>query len=463
MNVTAADPPPEEPLIVSVSGLRGIVGKTLTPDVAVRYARAFAATLPPGPVAIGRDGRASGPAFARAIAEALAALGRDVFDLGPAATPTVGIAVRELAAAGGIQISASHNPAAYNGLKLFSHEGRVIPAAAGRDVLARFETADDASPAPVDVRGTVRPFDASPAHVRLVAGIVDVAAIRRHRPKVWLDSGHGAGSCVARPLFEHLGCDVVIEGGVPDGLFEHQPEPTAENLAGMLPRIGQQRADVGFFQDPDADRLAIATADGRYIGEEATLALCVDHVLAKTPGTVVVNCSTSGMTAALAARRGVPCVVSAVGEANVVDRMLEVGAVIGGEGNGGVIDPRVVLVRDSFVAMALVLDRMCAGDRLTSLESLAAALPRLVMKKTKLAVSPGLRGPALAAAFDRLANAFPEATADRLDGLRVSWPGGWLLVRASNTEPIVRIVAEADDERAVDAAIARAGTAMAAC
>ena len=213
---------------------------------------------------------------------------------------------------------------------------------------------------------------------------------------------------------------------MPDGLFEHEPEPTAENLAGMLPRIGQQHADVGFFQDPDADRLAIATADGRYIGEEATLALCVDHVLAKTPGTVVVNCSTSGMTAALAARRGVPCVVSAVGEANVVDRMLEVAAVIGGEGNGGVIDPRVVLVRDSFVAMALVLDRMCAGDRLTSLESLAAALPQYVMKKTKLAVSQGLRGPALAAAFDRVASAFPEATADRLDGLRLSWPGGWL-------------------------------------
>jgi phosphomannomutase len=462
MNVTAADPSSEEPLIVSVSGLRGIVGKTLTPDVAVRYVRAFAATLPPGPIVIGRDGRASGPTFAQAIAEALAALGRDVFDLGPAATPTVGVAVRELAAAGGIQISASHNPAAYNGLKLFSREGRVIPAAAGREVLARFEKATDtASLPPHTGRGTVRSFDAAPAHVKLVAGIVDVAAIRRQRPKVWLDSGHGAGSCVARPLFEHLGCELVIEGAEPDGLFEHEPEPTAENLAGMLPRIRQQHADIGFFQDPDADRLAIATAEGRYIGEEATLALCVDHVLAKTPGTVVVNCSTSGMTAALAARRGLPCVVSAVGEANVVDRMLEVGAVIGGEGNGGVIDPRVVLVRDSFVAMALVLDRMCAGARMASVESLAAALPTLVMRKTKLAVSPGLRGPALAAALERVAAAFPAARADRLDGLRLDWPGGWLLVRASNTEPIVRIVAEAETEAAVDAAVGRAATAVA--
>jgi phosphomannomutase len=265
---------------------------------------------------------------------------------------------------------------------------------------------------------------------------------------------------VARPLLAHLGCDVVIEGGDPDGLFAHPPEPTAENLAGLLPRIAAAGADVGFFQDPDADRLAIATAAGRYIGEEATLALAVEGVLAKTPGPVVVNCSTSGMTALIAARHGVPCHVSAVGEANVVDRMLATGAVIGGEGNGGVIDPRVVLVRDSFVAMALLLDRMCAGATLTTVEDLARALPHLVMKKTKLDLAPGLRGPALAAGLDRIAAAFPAARADRLDGLRLDWPGGWLLVRSSNTEPIVRLVAEAATEAAVDEALARAGAAL---
>lgn len=462
MNVTAATPSSVEPLIVSVSGLRGIVGETLTPEVATRYARAFVHTLPPGPVVIGRDGRPSGPSLAAAIAESIVALGRDVIDLGTAATPTVGIAVRTLSAAGGIQISASHNPARYNGMKLFSAAGRVIPAAAGRDVLARFESpASGAEPSAAGPRGSLRAYDAAADHVRLVAAVVDVAAIRRHRPRVWLDSGHGAGSCVGRPLLEHLGCDLVLEGAEPDGQFEHEPEPTAENLAGLLPRISQQHADVGFFQDPDADRLAIATAAGRYIGEEATLALCVEGVLTKHPGPVVINCSTSGMTQAIAARHGVPCHVSAVGEANVVDRMLATGAVIGGEGNGGVIDPRVVLVRDSFVAMALVLERMCAGERLASLESLAAALPSFVMKKTKVGVSAGLRGPALALALDRVAAAFPESRADRLDGLRVDWPGGWLLVRASNTEPIVRIVAEAATEAAVDAAIARAATAIA--
>ena len=450
----------DEPLIVSVSGLRGVVGGTLTPEVAVRYIQAFVATLPPGPIVVGRDGRQSGPMLAAAIADHITSLGRDVIDCGAAATPTIGIVVRERAAAGGVQISASHNPARYNGLKLFSAAGRVLTADAGRVVLAGYESlppgvsaASSAAP-----RGRVVEHDGSPAHVALVAACVDVEAIRRRRPKVWLDSGHGAGSRAARPLLEHLGCEVVIEGGTPDGLFEHEPEPTAENLAGLLPKIAACGAVVGFFQDPDADRLAIATAEGRSIGEEATLALAVEAVLAKHPGPVVVNCSTSGMTAAIAQRFGVRCHVSKVGEANVVDEMLARGAVLGGEGNGGVIDPRVVLVRDSFIAMALVLERLAVEA--TTVERLAAALPRMVMKKTKIDLSPELRGAGLVAGLSRIEAAFPEAASSRLDVLRLDWPGGWLLVRASNTEPIVRIVAEAADNAAVEAAIARAASAL---
>ena len=449
-------------LIVSVSGLRGIVGESLTTEVAVRYAAAFAETLPPGPIVIGRDGRASGPLLLGAIRDYLTGVGRDVIDCGVAATPTIGIVVRETTAAGGIQISASHNPAAYNGMKLFSRAGRVLSAAAGKKVLAGFESqgGHEATQPLARAEGTVRAFDGTAAHVKLVADTIDVASIRRRRPRVWLDSGHGAGSRVARPLLEHLGCDVVIEGGEPDGHFEHLPEPTAENLAAWLPRIRQQHADVGFFQDPDADRLAIATADGRYIGEEATLALAVEAVLAKRPGPIVVNCSTSGMAAAIAARHGVACHVSAVGEANVVEKMIATGAVLGGEGNGGVIDPRVVFVRDSFVAMALVLERMCAGDAITSIDALARALPQFVMKKTKVDLSPEIRGPALVAALARIEQAFPDAKPDRLDGLRLDWPGGWLLVRASNTEPIVRLVAEDRDAARVDEALARAAAAL---
>jgi phosphomannomutase len=473
--VDTSNEPTRDILIVSVSGLRGIVGGSLTPEVAVRYVAAFAATLPPGPIVMGRDGRTSGPLLAAAITEHLTRAGRDVIDCGIAATPTVGIVVRQERAAGGIQISASHNPAPYNGLKLFSAAGRVLPAAAGAVVLERFRAqafqADTARRDSAQV-GTVRQVDGGPAHIALVAKTVDVEAIRRCRPRVWLDSGHGAGSRVARPLLEHLGCEVVIDGGEPDGRFEHTPEPTADNLADMLPRIAAARGHVGFFQDPDADRLAIATAEGRYIGEEATLALAVEAVLAKaspakSSGPIVVNCSTSQMAAVIAARHGAACHVSAVGEANVVDAMLNAGAILGGEGNGGVIDPRVVLVRDSFVAMALVLERMCTagggGHRdgsITSIESLAQALPQMVMKKTKIDLSPHLQGPALETALERIERAFPTARASRLDGLRLDWEGGWLLVRSSNTEPIVRIVAEAADATAVDEALQRATSAL---
>lgn len=463
---------PAEPLIVSVSGLRGVVGLTLTPDVAARYAAAFAATLPPGPIVLGRDGRESGPMLAAAITAHLAMAGRDIIDCGVCATPTIGIAVRVHGAAGGIQISASHNPARYNGMKLFGAAGRVLTAAAGRRVLAEYEQrVSDAMAMPSRGHaGAVTAADPTAEHVRLVTALVDVAAIRRHRPRVWIDCGHGAGSRVAMPLLEALGCDVIAEGIQQDGQFEHEPEPTAENLAGLLPRIAAAGADVGFFLDPDADRLAIADATGRYLGEEATVALCVEGVLARTPGPVAVNCSTSGMTAAIAARRGVPCHVSAVGEANVVDAMLTARAVLGGEGNGGVIDPRVVLVRDAAVAMALVLDCMAAGPRLISVAKLAAALPTFVMKKTKIEISPTTRGPGLVAALDCMEAAFPDAKPSRLDGLRLDWPGGWLLVRASNTEPIVRLVAEqavghegeAAARAALDEALARAATALSA-
>jgi len=471
--------PAAEPLIVSVSGLRGVVGESLTPEVAARYAAAFAATLPPGPIVVGRDGRESGPLLAAAITARLAMAGRDVLDCGVAATPTVGIAVREQTAAGGIQISASHNPARYNGMKLFAAAGRVLTADAGRGVLEAFRQLEPREPSggmgpsmadhPSASRsGSITSIDATAAHVALVTRLVDRAAIRGHRPRVWLDCGHGAGSRVALPLLEELGCEVVAEGTESDGRFEHEPEPTADNLAGLLPRVPAAGADIGFFQDPDADRLAIADASGRYLGEEATLALCVEAVLAKTPGPVVVNCSTSGMTAAIAARHGVACHVSAVGEANVVDAMLASGAVLGGEGNGGVIDPRVVLVRDSAVAMALVLERMCRGERLVPVADLATGLPQFVMKKTKVGLSPATRGPGLAAGLERIAAAFPEARASRLDGLRLDWPGGWLLVRASNTEPIVRLVGEeavgsggeAAAATALGAALARAATAL---
>jgi phosphomannomutase len=447
-------------LIISVSGLRGVVGDTLTPQVAFRYASAFAETLPAGPVLVSRDGRANGPQLLPAVIAGLSQQGqRPVLDAGVSATPTTGVLVRHHQCAGGIQISASHNPEQYNGLKLFSGEGRIVPAVVGERVLARYRKLEnDGSALDEKAAATHSELlsDTTNAHLALIERIIDVERIRKRHFRVLLDANHGSGSVLGRPLLEHLGCEVTLLGSTPDGLFAHEPEPTAENLAGVLKDVIRARADVGFCQDPDADRLAIIDERGQYIGEEYTLAICVDHVLRKTPGPVVTNCSTSRMSEDLAHKYGVPFFRSAVGEANVVDMMIRESAIIGGEGNGGVIDPRVVFVRESFAGMALVLDAM--AERNVAVSALAAEMPRYEIYKTKVAVSREK----IAAALNALEREFADATPDRLDGMRLDWAGAdgrgkWLLVRASNTEPIIRIIAEspaaAESRRLCDAAI----------
>jgi phosphomannomutase len=433
-------------LIISVSGLRGVVGESLTAEIAARYAEAFIAELPPGPLVVGRDGRASGAMFAEAIGGVLARAGRQMLDAGVAATPTIGVLVRDLRAVGGVQISASHNPKEYNGLKLFSAAGRVIPAAQGQGVLDRFRNQQKSSPLPVTSPAVASDYapqaisDCVSAHLELIEATCNVERIRSRRFRVLLDANHGAGGALGQALLEHLGCQPTILGATPDGAFAHPPEPTEANLAMVLAEVVNARAAVGFCQDPDADRLAIVDERGRYLGEEKTLALCVEHVLVSgRRGPVVTNCSTSRMSEDLAVKHGAPFYRSKVGEANVVDLMLEHDAVIGGEGNGGVIDPRVGLVRDSFVGMALVLDAMAARE--ASASALADGLPSYAIHKSTIAVASGEMPAALDALQRELGR---DAAADRLDGLRLDWPDrAWLLVRPSNTEPIVRAIAEA--------------------
>lgn len=423
--------------IISVSGLRGVVGESLTPPVALRYVAAFAELAPPGAIVVSYDGRTTGPLFADVLRGGLAAMGRDIIDAGIAATPTTGVLVRDLRAAGGIQISASHNPPEYNGLKLFSAAGRVLPAATGAEVMARYRGGEPRWSTYRDVGRRLDCPDPTRRHLELVLATVDVERIRRRRLKVLVDSNHGSGSVLGRRLLEVLGCQTSIVGSEPDGAFEHPPEPTAENLQGVTAAVLSASADIGFCQDPDADRLAIVDENGRYVGEEYTLALCVSNVLSSRAGAVVTNCSTSRMAEDLANRFGVPFYRSAVGEANVVDAMLAHDAVIGGEGNGGVIDPRVGQVRDSFSGMALVLDWMARRELPVS--QLVDELPRYEIVKTKI----NLPSSAVASGLNRLERHFSDAEADHLDGLRLDWPGKWLLVRASNTEPIVRAIAEA--------------------
>ena len=431
-------------LIISISGLRGIVGGSLTDRVASDYVRAFSSHLPPGPLILTRDGRANGPPLAKAIQSALLASGRDVLDGGIAATPTTGILVRERSAAGGIQISASHNPAEYNGMKLFGGDGRVVPAAFGEAVRQTYlggPVADTATQG----AGTASAYgDTRIAHWEKIAAQIDLEPIRKAHLRVLLDANHGSGSILGEYLLEQLGCEVILRGGTADGNFAHLPEPTAENLADLCGEIQAEGAQIGFCQDPDADRLAVIDEQGHYLGEEYTLALCIDHVLRKRKGAVVTNCSTSRMSEDLALRYGVPFSRSAVGEANVVDQMLKTEAVIGGEGNGGVIDPGVGCVRDSFIGMAYLLEAMVT--RQLPISDLATEMPQYKMAKRKLTF-PRER---LAEGEQAVQRHFADATASHPDGVRLDWEGCWLLLRASNTEPVIRIMSEARDQQEAD-------------
>jgi phosphomannomutase len=434
--------------IISVSGLRGIVGESLTPLIAARYVGAFAGHLPPGPVIVSRDGRSSGPMLAQIVCGTLTACGRRVLYADVAATPTLGVLVRSHRAAGGVQISASHNPLHYNGLKLFNYEGRVLPAADGQPVLAAYRD----SAAHWARAETLEPQqalgDTTGVHQRLILATVDVESIRGRRFRVLLDSNAGSGSVLGHRLLSALGCEITLVGGTATGCFLHPPEPTAENLAGVREQVLDANAHIGFCQDPDADRLAIIDEAGRYLGEEYTLALCLDHVLREHKGPIVTNCATSRMAEDLAAKYGVPFARSAVGEANVVDRMLAVDAIFGGEGSGGPIDPRVGLVRDSFVGMALVLAAMTR--RKMKVSELAGEMPRYEIVKRTVQLPAGR----LPAAINALQSRFAEARADQFDGLRLDWPNRWLILRGSNTEPIVRIIAEAPTAAAAEELVA---------
>jgi len=417
-------------LIISVSGLRGIIGETLTPDVAARFVAAFAAEIPAGPVVVGRDGRGSGRMLASAVISALNGCGRDCIDADVAATPTIGVLTRH------------RNPAPYNGIKLFGESGRVLDAETGARIRDGYFAAVAAWVDHDQIGTVVRDEDPHQAHLEKVLSTVDGAAIEKAAYRVLIDSNHGAGGLLGKRLLQALGCQVVAVGDIPDGNFAHIPEPTADNLAGVSQRAREEKCAVGFCQDPDADRLALVDANGRYIGEEYTLALCVQRALShkQTTGPIVINGATSGMSERLASEAGVPLFRSAVGEANVADMMIANQASYGGEGNGGPMDPRVGYVRDSFVGMAQVLALMTETNK--SLAELADALPRLHIHKAKAEVSPE-RLPDL---FAELGRMHRDAELQSGDGLRLAWPDKWLLVRGSNTEPIVRLIAEAETE-----------------
>ena len=425
--------------ILSISGLRGIIGDGLDPEYVTRFAASLGTVVNGGTVVISRDGRSTGDMLRHAVLSGLMATGCKVLDLGIATTPTCGVMVTALGAAGGLQLTASHNPIEWNGLKPFSPLGSVFDKEAGERLLSVM----NGSPAYKTWSGlgsVELVADPDSEHQRRVFQLVDVAAIRARKFKAILDCNHGSGSVLGPKLLRDLGCDVIVLGDIADGRFEHPAEPLKENLTGLMAAVAAHGADVGFAQDPDADRLAIVDNTGRYIGEELTLGLAADHVLSRSKGPVVVNGSTSRVTADIAQKFGCPFHRSHVGEANVVAKMREVQALIGGEGNGGVIEPRVGFVRDSFVSMAYVLDGL--ASRRSPLHAWVDSLPKYTIIKDKLHCPRERVDRACAA----LRAAYRTALVTEGDGLRLDWPDRWVQVRASNTEPIIRVIAEAPSE-----------------
>ena len=434
-------------LMVSVSGIRGRVGEALTPEVVARYAAAFGAWAASAgrsrTIVLGRDSRVSGPMLHRVAMGALQSVGCTVMDIGLTTTPTCQLAVEHHHAAGGLMLSASHNPIEWNALKFIGPTGLFLEAAEGAAMRRLVETGIPY--AAWDALGAIEADDrAVLRHIESVLSLpyVDVEGLRRRRFKVALDCCRGAGAVIMPALLDRLGCVVSVLNAEPDGRFPRSPEPVAENLGELERFVQDTGADVGFAVDPDVDRLAIVSNEGRAIGEDYTLALAVKLVLRYRKGPVVTNLSTSRVVEDAAVAGGSTLLRAPVGEVNVAVAMRDAKAVVGGEGNGGVILPEVHLGRDAPVGAALVLQLLLEEAR--PLSAIVAALPRYVIVKDKL----DRPSASLGAVYGALRAAFPDAEADTQDGLRLSWTDRWVHVRPSGTEPIVRVIAEAPTEAA---------------
>ncbi len=445
--------------MIGVSGMRGTIGGTLTPEVILRMAGALALWLeetqkPAGgarfKVALGRDSRPSGGWVAAAAIAALSAAGIDVIELGIVTTPGVAMMVKHLGADAGMIATASHNPVQWNGLKILNRHSVAPPPADAADIIRRYH---ESTPSWARVERVSPPRQSSETHAlhtKLVLDRVDTLGISSKAYKVVLDSVNGAGCVATATLLSKLGCRLVHINNTPDGRFPHEPEPTEANLTGLADEVRRQRAHVGFAQDPDADRLAIVDENGKYIGEEYSLALCAKLVLSKKPGVTVTNLSSSRMLDDIAAGTGSKVIRTAVGEANVIDAMLKHGALIGGEGNGGVIDPRIVPGRDSLVGMAYVLQLMASTDK--TISALVAEIPRYEIVKTKFECGRDDANRVV----EELKGRFAKEKIDTQDGIRIDWDAdrAWVHARPSNTEPIMRIIAEAPDQNEAEGRIA---------
>ena len=454
-------------LMVSVSGFRGRVGSPLTPELVTGLAAGFGAFLrqsrgasgagggqEPPTVLVGRDSRTSGPMFVRSVVAGLQSVGCKVVELGMVPTPTLMLAVEEAEAAGGIAVTASHNPGEWNAMKFASGEGLFLDAGAMTAFQTYLQTQAPPRAAWDSLPPVTRDSHSVDRHLERILTLpwLDVPALKERRFRVALDCVNGAGAVIMPQLLEALGCEIHGSGMEPNGAFPRDPEPTAANLAELGRAVIRAGAELGLAVDPDVDRLSLVDGEGVPLGEDLTLALASAAVLRRNPGPVVTNLSTSQVVEDVARRFDSPVIRAPVGEINVARRMQEVGAIVGGEGNGGVILPELHLTRDAPLGAALILQHLL--DQGSCLREAAAIWPEYAIEKRKV-VFPR---EALDGAYEALAQDFSPPDLDRADGLRMSWPEErvWLHVRPSGTEPVVRLISEAPTSREARALLDRA-------
>ena len=442
-------------LIKSISGIRGTIGgptgDTLNPLDIVKFTTAYATFIGGKKIVVGRDGRISGPMVRDVVCGTLVGMGYEVIDIGLATTPTTELAVRWHKADGGIIITASHNPTQWNALKLLNREGEFLTAADGAEVL-RIAEAEDFDYAPVEKLGHVVKDDTiNQQHIQSVLDLrlVDVEAIRARKFRVCADTINSVGGIILPDLFKALGVDFEILNGECTGQFAHNPEPLEKNLQGIMDRMKSGGFDLGIVVDPDVDRLAFICEDGKMFGEEYTLVSVADYVLSHDKGNTVSNLSSTRALRDVTERHGGQYTAAAVGEVNVTTKMKEVGAVIGGEGNGGVIYPESHYGRDALVGIGLFLSSL--AQKGLKVSELRKTFPDYQIAKNRIDLTPETDVDAILVKVKEMFAADPEATVNDIDGVKIDFPTKWVHLRKSNTEPIIRVYSEAQTMDEADA------------
>jgi phosphomannomutase len=426
-------------LKISISGVRGVVGESLTPQLASSFAQAFGTYIGRGAIVVGQDSRISGTMIKKAIISGLLSVGCQPIEIGICPIPSIQIFTNEIEAKGGIAVTASHNPKEWNGMKFISGEGLFLNYHQVEEFLDIYHQGEFSLARANEYKSPKSEKNPTAPHLRKLLSYLNVNLIRSKKFKVAADCANGAGAVLVPQFLDALGCQKILINDIPDGSFAHHPEPLPENIAGLCRTVVEQGADVGFVQDADADRLAVVNERGEPLGEEMTLILASKHVLGKNPGAVVVNLSTSQAMDDIAGEFKVPIFRTKIGEINVVEKILalEGKAAIAGEGTGGVILPRIHPCRDSFTAMGLILESMASSGKKVS--ELQEQVPKYYMIKDKI---DGTQEEAFRI-IRQLKRKYSSQEISLLDGLKIQFKDSWFHIRPSNTEPIIRLLVEA--------------------